>query len=156
MTRRSNRPSLADFIKARCTDAVRAAMASGGEIEGAERLAVLWGLWRRQHLPRQVGNGEIAPPLPEPSSQASGKGVPAPRPAGWDSVRGIYLTHYDEATTGDRAKGPQELHELYKQLEALFQLHLLGLLGIDGPAIDSIVRNNRSLRDLLVGIQGGA
>ena len=49
-----------------------------------------------------------------------------------------YLTHYDEATTGDRAKGPQELHELYKQLEALFQLHLLGLLGIDGPAIDSI------------------
>ena len=63
--------------------------------------------------------------------------------------------HYDEATTDDRAKGPQELHELYKQLEALFQLHLLGLLGIDGPAIDSIVRNNRSLRDLLVGIQGG-
>ena len=33
--------------------------------------------------------------------------------------------------------------------------HLLGLLGIDGPAMDSIVRNNRSLRDLLVGIQGG-
>ena len=29
--------------------------------------------------------------------------------------------HYDEATTGDRAKGPQELHELYKQLEALFR-----------------------------------
>ena len=57
-----------------------------------------------------------------------------------------YLTHYDEVTTGDRAKGPQELHELYKQLEALFQLHLLGILGIDGPAIDSIVRNNRSLR----------
>ena len=60
-----------------------------------------------------------------------------------------YLTHYDEATIGDRAKGPQELYELCKQLEALFQLHLLGLLGIDGPAIDSIVRNNRSLRDLL-------
>ena len=60
-----------------------------------------------------------------------------------------YLTHYDEATTRKRAAGPDELYELYQQLEALFQLHLLSLIGLDAPTIDSIVRNNRGLRETL-------
>ncbi len=57
-----------------------------------------------------------------------------------------YLTHYDEATTKDRATGSDELFELYKKLEALFQLHLLRLVGLDNTSIDSIVQENRSLR----------
>ena len=57
-----------------------------------------------------------------------------------------YLTHYDETTTGKRATGSDELFELYEKLEALFQLHLLSLIGLDAPAIDSIIHGNRGLR----------
>ena len=57
-----------------------------------------------------------------------------------------YLTHYDEATTGNRATGADEMFELYGKLEALFQLHLLSLIGLDAQAIDSIIQGNRGLR----------
>ena len=57
-----------------------------------------------------------------------------------------YLTHYDEATTGNRATGSDEMFELYGKLEALFQLHLLSLIGLDAQAIDSIIQGNRGLR----------
>ena len=62
-----------------------------------------------------------------------------------------YLTHYDEATTGKRATGLDELFELCGRLEALFQLHLLNLIGFDDSAIDSIVQENRGLRRRLEG-----
>ena len=57
-----------------------------------------------------------------------------------------YYTHYDETNTENRAKEANELFELYGKLEALFQLHLLKLIGLDDPAIDSIVQENRVLR----------
>ena len=57
-----------------------------------------------------------------------------------------YLTHYDETTTRNRATGSDELFELYGKLEALFQLHLLRLAGLDNTSIDSIVQENRGLR----------
>ena len=57
-----------------------------------------------------------------------------------------YLTHYDEATTKNRAIGSDEQFELYEKLEALFQLHLLGQLGFDDLLIDSIIQGNRRLR----------
>ena len=60
-----------------------------------------------------------------------------------------YLTHYDEATTMDRATPPDEKFDLYKKLEALFQLHLLSLIGIDESTIDSIVQENQGLRRAL-------
>ena len=63
-----------------------------------------------------------------------------------------YFTHYDEATTGNRASGSDELFELYGKLEVLFQLHLLDLIGLDDSSIDSIVQENRGIRGRL-GIQ---
>ena len=57
-----------------------------------------------------------------------------------------YLTHYDKANTRNRATGSAEMFELYEKLEALFQLHLLSLIGIDDPSIDSIIQENRRLR----------
>ena len=63
-----------------------------------------------------------------------------------------YLTHYDEATTGNRATGSDEMFDLYGKLEALFQLHLLSLIDLDDSSIDSIIRENRGLRRRL-GVQ---
>ena len=60
-----------------------------------------------------------------------------------------YLTHYDEATTVDRATTLDEKFGLYKKLEALFQLHLLSLIGIDESTIDSIVLGNQGLHRVL-------
>ena len=57
--------------------------------------------WRRQHLARQVGNGEIGPPS-RAKLPGLGKGVPAPRPVGWDSVRGL-------EPGGDRLRGALSL-----------------------------------------------
>lgn len=56
-----------------------------------------------------------------------------------------YLTHYDEDTTKSRATGANELFELHEKLQALFQLHLLKLIGLDDLRIDAIVRGNRYL-----------
>ena len=61
-----------------------------------------------------------------------------------------YLTHYDETSTGNRA-GSDEMFELYGRLEALFQLHLLSLIGLNDASIDSIVEGNRGLRRRLGG-----
>ena len=60
-----------------------------------------------------------------------------------------YLTHYDEATTRDRATTADEMFGLYMKLEALFQLHLLSLIGIDGSTIDSIVLGNQGFHGIL-------
>ena len=56
-----------------------------------------------------------------------------------------YLTHYDESSTPNRATGGGELFELYEKLEALFQLHVLLLLGFDDSAIQAAVHRNRAL-----------
>ena len=42
-----------------------------------------------------------------------------------------YLTHYDEVPTGNRASGSGEMFELFGKLEALLQLHLLKLAGLE-------------------------
>ena len=57
-----------------------------------------------------------------------------------------YFTHYDEASAKHRVTDGHELFQLYMKLEALLQLHLLDLLGLDRSAIDSIVQNNAALR----------
>ena len=58
-----------------------------------------------------------------------------------------WLTHYD------RAKSPfmkeykiRDFIELYRKLEALFQLHLMKLAGIELEGIKEIVKNNHHLR----------
>lgn len=56
-----------------------------------------------------------------------------------------YLTHYDETNTKNRAIGGRDLVKLHGKLEALFQLHLLRLTGLNDSDIDSIVHGNRSL-----------
>ena len=57
-----------------------------------------------------------------------------------------YLTHYDEATTPNRAVEPMDLVELRDKMEALFQLHLLGRIGFERPVIDDLVAKNHRLR----------
>lgn len=57
-----------------------------------------------------------------------------------------YLTHYDEATTKDRATDSNQMFELYEKLEGLFQLHLLRLIGFDDSSVDSTIEGNRRLR----------
>lgn len=57
-----------------------------------------------------------------------------------------YLTHYEEATTKNRAAEPEELFVLHEKMEALFQLHLLMLIGLDEPSIDSLIQNNSRIR----------
>lgn len=56
-----------------------------------------------------------------------------------------YFTHLSEELEGKEAKG-QELLVLYEKLEALFQLHLLRLVGFQADGIDSIIRSNYPLR----------
>ena len=60
-----------------------------------------------------------------------------------------YLTHYDEANTGNRAIGSDEMFALNQKLEALFQLHLLNLIGLDDPSVESIILGNRGLQQRL-------
>ena len=57
-----------------------------------------------------------------------------------------YLTHYDEETTPDRAVQPEELFALYSRMDALFQLHLLSMIGFDDSFIGSLVQRNLRLR----------
>ncbi len=56
-----------------------------------------------------------------------------------------YLTHYNPELEG-RAVGGTELFRLGLKLQALFQLHVLKLLGIEMERIEEIIRTNRSLR----------
>ena len=56
-----------------------------------------------------------------------------------------YLTHYDSELESRAATG-QDLWELTMKLEALFQLHLLQIVGLDTDRIDSIVQGHSSLK----------
>lgn len=56
-----------------------------------------------------------------------------------------YLTHYDPALAARAAHG-SNLLPLISKLEALFQLHLLRLTGIEQARIDALVTSNRKLR----------
>lgn len=56
-----------------------------------------------------------------------------------------YLTHYDPALAA-RAARRDDLLPLISKLEALFQLHLLLLVGIDESRISALVASNRKLR----------
>ena len=62
-----------------------------------------------------------------------------------------YLTHYDGETTKKRADRPDELFALYREMEALLQLHLLSLIGFDHSSIGSLVEQNARLRRKLKG-----
>ena len=57
-----------------------------------------------------------------------------------------YLTHYDENSTPTRASTPHELVALYDKLDALFQLQLFRLLGLDDATIDNVVRGDSGIR----------
>ena len=56
-----------------------------------------------------------------------------------------YLTHFDGNRAEDAAKG-KELWKLHMKLEALFQLHLLKMIGMDPAFIDKMANGNRNLR----------
>lgn len=59
-----------------------------------------------------------------------------------------YLTHRDDEMKGKSAKG-QDLFVLHEKLEALFQLQILRLIGMDSATIFKIVENNRSIQGKL-------
>lgn len=59
-----------------------------------------------------------------------------------------YLTHYDEKLAQQAAQG-EILWSLCMKLEALFQLHFLRLIGLDGDFIKNLVNENHALRDKL-------
>ncbi|MDD2776246.1 MAG: hypothetical protein PHU06_09840 [Gallionella sp.] len=54
-----------------------------------------------------------------------------------------YLTHYNEKLADKAAKGV-ELWELHQQLEALFQLHFLRLIGLEEELIHKLVSESTS------------
>ena len=60
-----------------------------------------------------------------------------------------YLTHHDEAATGNRAIEPIDLIQMLNKLDALLQMHLLQQLGIDRSRIDAMVGNSWRLRSNL-------
>lgn len=57
-----------------------------------------------------------------------------------------YLTHYEERGNRQRAIDPDELRMLLMRMEALFQLHLLRLVGLGGDDIDGIIQDSPRLR----------
>jgi hypothetical protein len=59
-----------------------------------------------------------------------------------------YLTHYDAKLSQQAAHG-KDLWGLCLKLEALFQLHFLRLIGLDGSFITNLVNENNSLRGKL-------
>ena len=60
-----------------------------------------------------------------------------------------YLTHFDEEATKARAREPRELFDLYRKMAALFELHLLRLVGFDEGAIDRMISNSSDLKGRL-------
>ena len=60
-----------------------------------------------------------------------------------------YLTHYDQSTKSQAVTEPQKLLQLRHKLEALVQLHLLHLLGIDLEHIKSMANRYPPLRKKL-------
>jgi len=63
-----------------------------------------------------------------------------------------YLTHYD-STLADRAAQGAAIHRLTAKLEALFQLHLLAMVGISQERIEHLLAENQKLRHRL-GLDG--
>lgn len=59
-----------------------------------------------------------------------------------------YLTHYDTRLKPKAADG-KDLLLLYMKMEAIFQLHLLNMLGFTTEEINSIYHNNHRLREKL-------
>ena len=57
-----------------------------------------------------------------------------------------YLTHYDQSIKSQAVTDPQKLLQLRYKLEALVQLHLLHLLGIDPEHIKSMANRYPPLR----------
>ena len=60
-----------------------------------------------------------------------------------------YLTHYDSELETEVSVEVEDLWKLCLKLEALFQLHLLRLIGMDLESIKSIVNENHALRNKL-------
>ena len=58
-----------------------------------------------------------------------------------------YLTHYDDTIKDEAATEPQKLLGLHRKLEALLQLHLLQLLGLERDQIRSIAIGYPPLRE---------
>ena len=57
-----------------------------------------------------------------------------------------YLTHYDEGIKAQAVTDPEGLFQLHLRLEALVQLHLLRLLGIDNDHIRHVATRYPPLR----------
>ena len=57
-----------------------------------------------------------------------------------------YLTHYDQGIENQAVTDPQQLLQLHSKLEALVQLHLLRLLGIDYDHIRNMATRYPPLR----------
>ena len=62
-----------------------------------------------------------------------------------------YLTHYEERGNRQRAVDPDELLSLLVRMEALFQLHLLRLVGLGDDDIDGIIEGSPRLRRKISG-----
>ena len=60
-----------------------------------------------------------------------------------------YLTHYDPRIKNEAVTEPQELLQLHSKLEALVQLHLLQLLGIDDNHIRAMASQYPPLKQKL-------
>lgn len=56
-----------------------------------------------------------------------------------------YLTHYDESNKGSVVRG-KDLWPLCLKMEAIFQLHLLKILGFTNKEIDSVFQNSFDLK----------
>ena len=56
-----------------------------------------------------------------------------------------YLTHYDESLEKNAADGT-ELWALCQKMEAMFQLHILNILGFSENEVSEIYKNSENLR----------
>ena len=60
-----------------------------------------------------------------------------------------YLTHYDRRSRNEAVTEPEELLQLHSKLEALVQLHMLRLLGIEDDHIKAIATRYPPLKKKL-------
>ncbi len=59
-----------------------------------------------------------------------------------------YLTHYDKSLE-DKAANGNELWTICQKIEAMFQLHILNILGFSKDEITAIYNNSENLRKKL-------
>ncbi len=59
-----------------------------------------------------------------------------------------YLTHYDESLKSQAAVG-RDLYVICLRMEAIFQLHLLKVIGFGDKEIDSVFKNSNELQQKL-------